>query len=141
MSAVTGYHRLPILAIAALVAAGCGANPSTSAPTAITTGEPTSGATSAIPTVPATTPSPTFGAEAPCEVLGLEITPDFAPGAIDANLGPMGHIALSTERAVSVADPSIVWPGGYDYGDSLPDVIRLRGGGEIEMNLELGYDF
>lgn len=54
MSAVTGFYRLPILAIAALLAAGCGANPAGSASPA-----PGGSTTpSATPTDVATSPSP-----------------------------------------------------------------------------------
>lgn len=41
MSAVTGFHRLPILAIAALLAAGCGAKPGPSDPMALPSTAPT----------------------------------------------------------------------------------------------------
>ena len=138
---MTNYRRYSILAIAVLLAAGCGTTPPTAMPSA-SIAAPTGAIGSPAPTAAAITPAPTFGAEAPCEALGLEITPTFIPGAIDAYLGPLdSHIALSTERAVSVADPSVVWPGGYDYGDGLPDLIGLRGGGEVAMHLELDYDF
>jgi hypothetical protein len=141
---VTGFHRLPIIAMAALLAAGCGASPaspSVAASTVAAASTPESSPAATAAPVPST-PADTSGPDPACESLGLAITPTFSPGAIDAYLGPKHqHIALSTERAASVSDPGVVWPGGYDYGDGLPDVIYLRGGGEVAINLELDYDF
>jgi hypothetical protein len=90
---------------------------------------------------PTEQPVRTSGPDAECSALGLIISPSFVPGAIDAHIGLGTHIALSTERAVSVSDPSAVWPGGYDYGDGLPGLIRIHAGSGVELRLELDYDF
>ena len=57
MSAVTGFHRLPILAIAALLAAGCGATPASSGLAAVPSTMPSQGASPS--TGPTTEPSAT----------------------------------------------------------------------------------
>jgi hypothetical protein len=132
--------------LAAALIAACATGPTLDASPSFQAGlqTPSAAATvgaqaSAVP--PTEQPVPTSGAAAECAGMGLVISPAFVPGAIDAHVGLGTHIALSTERAASVADPSLVWPGGYDYGEGLPDLIRIRAGSDVEVRLELDYDF
>lgn len=144
--ALTGRAHLCVLAIAVLMVAGCGPSTPTTTPALSTqpdltaSMEPTS--SPVVRPIPTPTSAATFGPDAHCDTLGLAISSTFVPGAMDVYLGTFDqYIPLATERAASVDDPQQIWPGGYDYGDGLPDVIRLRGGSDIILRPQLDYDF
>jgi hypothetical protein len=170
MGAVTGFHRLSILAIAALLAAGCGANTPISAPSAtITVGGPT-----AAPSPPAT-PLATVAVSAPSPgVICEPLTEDSWPPSADFSLRiPFGYenVFLDVTRVSSIArpdefvefeanEPYLEEPGRLVGGwhvslfpesdDDEPDVsisliaasavVRISGGGPIQMDATIGTD-
>ena len=120
MSAVTGYRRLSILAIAALLAAGCGANAaSTSSPTASgPSASPSPGQTEAIASAD---PSPGPSIDPPTPAPSQEPTPLDCPtpGAHDsfATLHNDADVYLPLEfDSIAPLDGGepIAWPAGWD---------------------------
>lgn len=137
---MTSYHRFPILAIAAILIAGCGANTATSAPTAsLAAGEPSAG-----PTSPAASQSNTFPApptrrpNAACEALDEE---SWRPSADFDVWTPLGgsYLGLDVTRMSSISNPDEIVQ--FDAGDPyLDDPIRIVGGWQISLVPEIDYD-
>ena len=118
MSAVTGLHRLSIIAIAALLAAGCGASLQTDAPTSAATDAAATASPAAPPSAPARTAGPT---SAP--------TPSSAPTAGPSEFRCRSYEAErdgSSFASVSARNGELwLWPEitslvRADTGESLP---------------------
>ena len=139
MRAVTGHSRLPILAIAAILIAGCGATAPSSGPTALTAPESLSAHTTPPPaTPPATLPDPTPTTNSSCP--GLQ--PDMGIPSADFDVWtPIGgfFLGLDVTRVSPNSDPgqAILLEGGKPY---LDDPIRLVGGWQIGLDPGIDYD-
>jgi hypothetical protein len=110
MSAVTGLHRLSILAIASLVAAGCGATPNSPAPSTIALASPT--------------PAPaTIGPPAPSDPPPQLPTP--APGCIALDEADLEDLEVDLSSAYPNGDGGL---GGFSIGQvyAALDVTRVE---------------
>lgn len=137
---MTGFHRLAILAIAALLVAGCGASASTSAPSvSVTDAMP-----SAEPASPIASPSTTFPLLTPMPVPSVWAEPSAAQGCPSApgDDNPMVALAdgkdviwklLDITRVTPVAEPDRELTPPRGIGASRADF--LLGGGETRLEL------
>jgi hypothetical protein len=145
MSAVTGFHRLPILAIAVLLAAGCGANPVMPSNEATPSAFPSASPGSAPPATTAPVESASAPVESPIPPPSAEPTEPVCPSAPRGDR-PDVRISdgdrdtfwkpLDITRMSPVGDPhSELEPPAGIHG-SWTDF--LLGGGETRIQLAYG---
>ena len=139
--AVTGLRRFPIIAIAALLAAGCGANqvPSSTSPTdsALATANPSPSTTPThpgpTPTAPAPSQSPSIEPNEPtCPSAPLRSDPDVF--LVDSK--DLFWLPMDITRLTPVADPGIELTPPPSFGRE--DSGFIVGGGETRFALSYG---
>jgi hypothetical protein len=137
MKAVTGLRRTRIFAIAALLAAGCGANPPSATPSATARTNDT-----AAPTSPVATPAPTVLAPTASDSGCPTLTPDTWTPSADFRLEtPIGgdFLGLDVTRVTSNRNPaeSAEFEAREPY---LEEPGRLVGKWEIGVRPDIDYD-
>ncbi len=128
---MTGYRRLPIVAMAALMLAGCGSTAATSStPSTSPSATDAISTSSPRPTYAFPTPEPTIDPGS-CEGLGAVITPDYEPRWASISFFRRSpyptSVGLSPIRVVDRANPDIVWTG--EPGEPQPNEPGLLPGG------------